>query len=101
MWQHLRAWRKLTGKTLVEVAKALGTTHSTVLRYERGEMKVPNEVIDQLAKLYGCVPAELQHDPAKREVGRRIHDAIELLHSLDPQAAERWLEIGRLLNKRD
>jgi len=76
---------------LVEVANVLGTTHTTILRYERGQMKVPVEVMNALA--------ELQFDPADRESGRRIHEALMLFNELDPEIATRWLEIGKLLKK--
>jgi transcriptional regulator with XRE-family HTH domain len=99
MANFLRDWRKFSGKTLVEVAKVLGTTHTTILRYERGQMKIPAEVMNALAELYCCVPAELQFAPADRESGRRIHEAIILLNGLDPEVAARWLEIGKLLKK--
>jgi transcriptional regulator with XRE-family HTH domain len=99
MVNFLREWRKHSGKTLVEVANVLGTTHTTILRYERGQMKVPVEVMNALADLYSCVPAELQFDPADREAGRRIHEALILINELDPEVAARWLEIGKLLKK--
>jgi transcriptional regulator with XRE-family HTH domain len=99
MANFLREWRKFSGKTLVEVAKILGTTHTTILRYERSEMKIPAEMVNALADLYRCVPAELQFAPADRETGRRIHEAIILLNDLDPDVATRWLEIGKLLKK--
>lgn len=97
MWNHLRAWRRTSSRTLQEVARQLGTTHTTVLRYEKGHLKVPNDVIKQLAEIYGCTPAELEFDPKDRKVGKSIHDAINLAKSMPPEITERWLEIGRLL----
>jgi len=96
---HLRAWRKYAGRTLVDVGEYLRTSHTTVLRYERGEMKVPADVIDRLAELYGCTPSELQFHPDKRNLGRNIHDAIKILEEMNPDIAERWLEVGRLMRK--
>jgi len=100
MANFLREWRKLSDKTLVEVATVLGTTHTTILRYERGQMKVPAEVINALAEIYSCVPAELQFAPEDRASGRRIHEAITLLNDLDPEIAKRWIEIGKLLKEK-
>jgi len=100
MWDKLRAWRKFSGFTLQRVASALGTTHTTILRYERGEMKLPPEVVLELARLYGCKPIELQFDPQDREQGQRLHEAMDLVQQMDAETAQRWLDIGRLLKPR-
>lgn len=97
MFEHLRAWRRASSLTLQEVAGRLGTTHTTVLRYEKGEVKVPADTLRLLAEIYGCTPAELEVDPKDRDRGKRVHDAIQLAKSLPPELNERWLEIGRLL----
>lgn len=97
MHEHLRAWRRASRLTLQEVARRLGTTHTTVLRYEKGEVKVPADTLRLLAEIYGCTPAELEVDPKDRDRGKRVHDAIQLAKSLPPELNERWLEIGRLL----
>ena len=60
-------------------------------------MKVPPEVLHELAQLYLCKPAGLQFDPKDRDQGQRVHEALELLRDLEPEVAQRWLEIGRLL----
>ena len=101
MWQHLRGWRKHSGWTLKRVACALGTTHTTILRYERGEMKLPPEILRELAQLYACKPSELQFDPKERDKGQRLHEALELLQDLEPEAEQRWLDIGRLLKSKE
>jgi transcriptional regulator with XRE-family HTH domain len=85
--------------TLQSVATALGTTHTTILRYERGVMKPTVEVLRELARVYGCVPAELEFAPVERARGRRLHDAGELLREMDAEMADRWLELGRLLRR--
>lgn len=60
-------------------------------------MKLPQDILVELAKLYGCTPVELQFEPSERERGRRLHEAMELVQELSPEAAQRWIEIGRLL----
>ena len=60
-------------------------------------MKIPTDVLQELAKLYGCKPIELQFDPKEREQGQRLHEAMELVQQMDADTAQRWLEIGRLL----
>jgi len=77
----------------------LGTTHTTILRYERGDMKLPRNVLEELARLYQCKPTELQFDPADRKRGQLLHEAMELVQGMDPDIAQRWLEIGKLLQE--
>ena len=97
MCNHLCAWRKHTGHTLQDVANLLKKTHTTVLRYERGEMDPPAPVRIEIAKIFGCTPSELDYHPRDRERGQRLHQAMELAKTLEPELAERWLAIGRLL----
>jgi transcriptional regulator with XRE-family HTH domain len=89
MFPHLRAWRRAAGLTLHEVAQRLGTTHSTILRYEKGEFRLPVGAVQLLAEIYGCTPAELECDPKERKEGKRVHDAIELAKSLPPDLSKR------------
>jgi len=97
MFEYLRSWRRASGLTLHDVARRLGTTHTTVLRYEKGQLTVSAGVIRLLAEIYGCTPAELEVDPKERQRGKRVNDAIQLAKSLPPHLNDRWLEIGRLL----
>ena len=53
-WAHLRAWRKCAGMTLEEVGEALGTTHTSIRRWETGQSHVTAEALLRLAELYGA-----------------------------------------------
>jgi transcriptional regulator with XRE-family HTH domain len=101
MSPHLRAWRSLTGLTLQQVAGALGISHTTLLRYEKGIVMPSDDTVRRLAEIYGCTPAELQLDPKDRRKGQRVHLAIELAQNLPPEFVDQWLEIGRLMIKKD
>ena len=100
MSKHLRAWRRQNRLTLVNVAEKLGTTHSTVLRWERGEISVPKKMIMRLAEIYGCTPAELEYDPTERARGQLVDIAIELAQTLPEEQARAWLEAGRAMKPR-
>ena len=97
MTWHLKDWRTLRGLSLERVANELGTSHTTLMRWEGGVHKVPDERIKQLAEIYGCTPAELEHPPEQREMGQRVHEAIELAKTLSPDDAQLWLQTGRHL----
>lgn len=87
----------MAGLTLHEVAQRLGTTHSTILRYEKGEFRLPVGAVHLFAGIYGCTPSELECEPGERKEGKRVHDAIELAKSLPPDLTDKWLEVGRVL----
>jgi transcriptional regulator with XRE-family HTH domain len=61
----LRAWRNHSGMSLEEVAPKVGITHGTLSRIERGAVPYNQDLLERLADLYGCEPAELLiQDPA-------------------------------------
>jgi len=61
---HLREWREHRGKTLVQVAEFLHMTHGTLSRVERGKVPYNQKLLEALAELYICDPADLiMRDP--------------------------------------
>lgn len=97
MSMHLRAWRRLAGLTLQQVAGVLSIAHTTLMRYEKGFVVPADDTVRRLAEIYGCTPAELQLDPKDRKKGQRVHLAIELAQNLPPEFVDRWLELGQLM----
>ena len=60
MANRIRAIRKKRGLTLLQVAKKLGISESTVQRYESGNIKnLKYETVVELANIFGCSPAYL------------------------------------------
>jgi transcriptional regulator with XRE-family HTH domain len=55
----LIAWRKHRGMTVEAAADAIGVNKSTLSRIERGLSPYTQKVLENLALLYGCDPAEL------------------------------------------
>jgi len=94
---HLKTWRLHRGLTLAPVAKVLGTSHFTILRYEQGRYIPSDEALVRLSALYGCKPCEMMFPPDQRHRGRRQHEAIDLLTAMSDADAERWLAFGRNL----
>lgn len=67
--QHfLREWRKYRGFSLEVAASAIGITHATLSRIERGKLPYNQIQLEGLAHLYQCTTAELlSRDPAFSE----------------------------------
>jgi len=64
---YLREWRKHRGFTLEQVAAEVGTTHATLSRIERGKISYTQPMLEALAMLYRCAPADLLRDPEADE----------------------------------
>lgn len=58
MHDRLKELRTRSGKTLAQVADALGTTEATAQRYESGKgiKSIPYDVIEKYANIFGCKP---------------------------------------------
>ena len=93
-WEYLRAWRLHNRMTLLCVARLAGTTHSTVLRWEKGKQSVPDEKFKKLAEIYGCTPAELAYHPTNRARGALLHAAMMLAKDLPLDRAVAWVGVG-------
>lgn len=62
----MRQWRQYSGKTLVQVAEALGMTHGQLSRIERGLQPYNQELLERLGELYRCDFIELLvRDPSE------------------------------------
>jgi transcriptional regulator with XRE-family HTH domain len=64
---YLRQWRKLRKLTLVRLAEAVGTTHATLSRLEKGLQPYGQDLLERLAEALETNPASLimydPHDP--------------------------------------
>lgn len=60
---HLRAWRKAAGLTQAQVEKILNWQPSRVSHLERGSARITDQILRELASLYGAEAGELLHSP--------------------------------------
>lgn len=56
---YLREWREVRSKTLVQVAEFLHMSHGNLSKIERGLVPYNQELLEKLAELYMCEPADL------------------------------------------
>lgn len=58
--ERIKKYRKLNKLTLEEVAKGIGVSKQTVQKYENGIISnIPSDRIEDMAKMFGCTPADL------------------------------------------
>lgn len=55
----LRAWRESKGRTLEQASAAIGITHASLGRIERGKQPYSQRILEALAEYYGTDPASL------------------------------------------
>lgn len=95
---HLRAWRLHLGKTTLDLANILRTSHSTVLRWEAGENGVQQETFEAIARAYGITPAELSAPPAEAERARLLHRLMTILPQIDDRRLQRLTDLAEDLS---
>jgi len=94
--------RRDKGLTQVELAERLGVTQPAVSDYENGDIRLPADVVVQIARLLGVSTDELlglkdstpgarASSPRSRRLYRRLQD-IEKLPRRDQQALLRTIE---------
>lgn len=89
---YLREWREHRDLTQERLAQRLGTTHTTVYRWERSETKLNTDVMDAIAEALDIEPTDLYRHPnqpsandllrgASPEMVKDVIDYIEYLKS--------------------
>lgn len=97
MWKHLRAWREFRDLSQEKVGAEMHKRHSTISRWERGEMKLSTEDLEALARIYGATVHQVQMPPEAAELVARLDRAQSIIDGLSPDDLERWLGIGESL----
>ena len=100
MWKYLKAWRLYRDFSQEQVANALKKRHTTISRWERGEMKLKTEDLQRLAEFYGASVPQLLGPPEVEKLTARMERAQEILALLDEDDLERWLGIGESLARK-
>lgn len=56
--EKIKEIRKEKGKTLEEIGNAIGVTRQTISRYESGEINIPYDKLNLIAKALNCSGAD-------------------------------------------
>ena len=97
MHEHLRAWRKHRGLTLTQVAASMGRSHTTVSRWESGEMPLKLNDLSRLALIYCATVPQLSASPSQAELVAKLDEIQKIVERLDAETLEHWLGTGRRL----
>lgn len=97
---HLRAWRRFRKLSLKEVAQHFQKTHTTVSRWEQGEIPLTLPDLERLSALYRATPSQLANPPENAELVARLDRTQHIVETMDENTLEHWLSIGETLAKR-
>lgn len=98
--QFLYEWRKHSGLTQDEVAEAISKTKGYMSELERGLKRYNQDILEDLAKLYKCQPADLLSVNPLDGENRPPAEVVDIWSRI-PNRAERdaWLNMGRAISK--
>lgn len=93
--KQLRLARELT---LHELADLVGTTHTSIQRWESGKRSISTRWLDRLAEALGVHAAEILEPPPGLTMQERA--AVEIASMLDTEDCDVWLNMGRRIRKK-
>lgn len=96
---RLREMRKRAKLTLPEVGDRMGVSHTTIMRYEKGESPLDIDTIKALAQIYGCGELELVTDVEAFAEGEQEQALLSLARELEPAQRELLLGVVRSMHK--
>ncbi len=91
---YIRAWRQHRNKTLQQLADAVGTTHASLSRLERGKQPYSQALLEALAEaLQTDVASLLMRDPSDPEAIWSVWEQAK------PGVRRQIVEIAKTLTK--
>ena len=60
---HFKAWRKHAGMTQQQAAEGLGISRNYLSELERGDKRYNQDILEAMARVYGCSIGDLFRDP--------------------------------------
>lgn len=98
---RIKERRKQLGLTATQLAEKLGVHHSTIYRYENGDIeKVPTAILSDIAKILDTTPAFLMgwEDTQQKNVSSIFDDKIlNIGRELQSSRRSKWIDYGERL----
>jgi transcriptional regulator with XRE-family HTH domain len=94
---RLFEFRKKNNMTQLAVANAIGTTRGHYIRLEKGETKLNERWLNDLARLYKCTPQEMLAQVETPMVTQRVDETLmaDVSIAVERVAAKRDLKLKR------
>jgi transcriptional regulator with XRE-family HTH domain len=83
---NLAAWRTHRDLTQEQVAETLDVSHTTVGRWEKGELPISSRRLVDLCRLYSVTPSQLLMTPEAAEAADRARQIQEMVEGLDAES---------------
>lgn len=75
----------------------MGKKHSTIGRWEKGEVPFTLADLQKLAEIYQVTPAQLMAAPEMASFVQSLDRAQKIISNMGDEDRERWLSIGESL----
>ena len=89
----LTEWRNASGMTLEALGEEIGRSHATVSRIENQKQPYSQEILEAIAEVYECTPADLLSgpppDPKKLQRANRLRRAMRIFLVLPAERQDR------------
>lgn len=96
---YLREWRKYRNMTQEQVAALIGYHHSNLLRVELGKTQFTQDLLEKLAEVYRCTPADLLSRDPEADTYSDVAPIVRRIASATPAQREQISAvIAALLN---
>lgn len=95
----LREWRKHKGYTLEHIAERVGMTHQNLGKIERGKVPYSQNLLEDLAEIYGTEPGQLVMFNPLSMASPFSEDPWSLLQALDPPQRRQAVEVIKALKR--
>ena len=97
---RIHEFRKTRGLTQQQVADAIGTSHQTVQRLERGERKLTEFWMKRIAPVFNCPPGDLMLVEHTTNTGDQYTTLVACFNEMTADNRARLLEVAAAFAKR-
>ncbi len=93
--QYFVEWRRHASLTQEQVADAIGHTKGYVSELERGIKRYNQDILENLARIFGCSPSDLL---SRAPDGKDASEVVDIWTRIEDQKERTaWMNMGKAL----
>jgi transcriptional regulator with XRE-family HTH domain len=95
---HVKNWLRFRDVSQRKLAELMNVSEPTVSKWLKGTQAVTIAQFSMIAKILNADPSELLAPPADRERSLRLRKVAEVALSMQPEALDEWVAVGRRIS---